>query len=58
MQKRLIVLLTACMLGRSLLIAQIRMDTIPLSLPEAERMFLDSNLQLLAQMYNVDAQKA
>ncbi len=58
MQKRLIVLLTACMLGRSLLIAQIRMDTVALSLPQAERMFLDSNLQLLAQRYNVDAQKA
>jgi outer membrane protein, heavy metal efflux system len=58
MQKRLIVLLLASMLGRSLLIAQIRMDTLPLSLPEAERMFLDSNLQLLAQRYNVDAQKA
>ncbi len=58
MQKRLIVLLLASMLGGSLLIAQIRMDTVPLSLPEAERMFLDSNLQLLAQSYNVDAQKA
>jgi outer membrane protein, heavy metal efflux system len=58
MQKRLIVLLLASMVGRSLLIAQIRMDTVPLSLPEAERMFLDSNLQLLAQRYNVDAQKA
>jgi outer membrane protein, heavy metal efflux system len=58
MQKRLIVLLTACMLCRSLLIAQIRMDTVTLSLPQAERMFLDSNLQLLAQRYNVDAQKA
>src|SRR5260221_198824 len=29
-----------------------------LSLPEAEKMFLDSNLQLLAQRYNIDANKA
>jgi cobalt-zinc-cadmium efflux system outer membrane protein len=58
MQKKLIVLVLACLLGRSLLTAQIRMDTLPLTLPDAERMFLDSNLQLLAQRYNVDAQKA
>jgi outer membrane protein, heavy metal efflux system len=33
-------------------------DTMRLSLRDAEKMFLDSNLQLLAQRYNVDAQKA
>jgi cobalt-zinc-cadmium efflux system outer membrane protein len=33
-------------------------DTMRLSLQQAEKMFLDSNLQLLAQRYNVDAQKA
>src|ERR1700730_5898564 len=58
MQKKLIVLVLACLLGRSLLTAQIHMDTLPLTLPDAERMFLDSNLQLLAQRYNIDAQKA
>ncbi|GGA88099.1 cation transporter [Puia dinghuensis] len=29
-----------------------------LSLPQAEKMFLDSNLQLLAQRYNIDASRA
>ena len=35
-----------------------QLDTLRLSLPQAEKMFLDSNLQLLAQRYNVDASKA
>jgi cobalt-zinc-cadmium efflux system outer membrane protein len=34
------------------------MDTLRLSLPAAEKMFLDSNFQLLAQRYNVDASQA
>ena len=34
------------------------MDTLRLTLPDAEKMFLDSNLQLLAQRYNIDAQQA
>ncbi|HEY4062059.1 MAG TPA: TolC family protein [Puia sp.] len=38
--------------------AQPRQDTLRLALPEAEKMFLDSNLQLLAQRYNIDAGKA
>ncbi|MBN8853315.1 MAG: TolC family protein [Sphingobacteriales bacterium] len=33
-------------------------DTLRLELPRAERMFLDSNLQLIAQKFNVDATKA
>lgn len=33
-------------------------DTLRLSLPDAEKRFLDSNLQLLAAHYNTDAQKA
>jgi len=33
-------------------------DTIPLSLPQAEKRFLDSNLSLLAAQYNIDVQKA
>jgi len=41
-----------------LLKAQPHQDTIRLTLPEAEKMFLDSNLQLLAGRYNVDASKA
>ena len=42
----------------TLLSAQVRKDTIQLRLPQAEKMFLDSNLQLLAQRYNIDANKA
>src|SRR5260221_13865982 len=42
----------------SFLEAQPHQDTVRLSLPEAEKMFLDSNLQLLAQRYNIDANKA
>ena len=38
--------------------AQPHQDTLRLTLDEAEKMFLDSNLQLLAQRYNVDAQQA
>ena len=33
-------------------------DTLRVTLPQAEKMFLDSNLLLLAQKYNIDAQKA
>ncbi|HVS96624.1 MAG TPA: TolC family protein, partial [Puia sp.] len=33
-------------------------DTMRLSLPQAEKLFLDSNFQLLAQRYNVDATRA
>ncbi len=42
----------------SFLSAQVQQDTLRLGLPEAEKMFLDSNLQLLAQRYNIDANKA
>ena len=38
--------------------AQPHQDTLRLQLPEAEKMFLDSNLQLLAQRYNIDANQA
>jgi len=38
--------------------AQPHQDTIRLTLPEAEKMFLDSNFQLLAGRYNIDASKA
>lgn len=33
-------------------------DTLRLDLPKAERIFLDSNLQILAQKYNVEATRA
>ena len=38
--------------------AQPHMDTLRLTLNDAEKMFLDSNLQLLAQRYNIDANQA
>ncbi|HLK28551.1 MAG TPA: TolC family protein [Puia sp.] len=38
--------------------AQIPMDTLRITLSDAEKMFVDSNYQLLAQKYNIDAQKA
>jgi len=34
------------------------MDTLRITLSDAEKMFVDSNYQLLAQKYNIDAQKA
>ena len=39
-------------------LAQPAMDTLRLPLQSAEKMFLDSNLQLLAQRYNIDANQA
>src|ERR1700754_434437 len=38
--------------------AQPKVDTLHLPLQTAEKMFLDSNLQLLAQRYNIDASQA
>ena len=38
--------------------AQQKQDTLTLSLQQSEKIFTDSNLLLLAQHYNVDAQKA
>lgn len=58
MQKRWIILLAGSLFISSLVFAQAPQDTARLRLPEAEKMFLDSNLQLLAQRYNIDANKA
>jgi len=38
--------------------AQTHQDTVRLTLPEAEKAFLDSNFQLLAARYSIDASKA
>jgi cobalt-zinc-cadmium efflux system outer membrane protein len=56
-KKWLPLLLGFCSLS-ALAIAQPAMDTLRLTLPSAEKMFLDSNFQLLAQRYNIDANKA
>lgn len=58
MQKKLVILILISFFTSSLLRAQLHQDTIRLPLPEAEKMFLDSNLLLLAQRYNIDANKA
>jgi outer membrane protein, heavy metal efflux system len=62
MQKRWLALVPALFLalflGNGFVFAQPHQDTLHLALPDAEKMFLDSNLQLLAQRYNIDANKA
>ena len=50
-----LILLLAGNAGRA---QDFRKDTLQLDLPHAERLFLDSNFLLLAQKYNIDAQKA
>jgi cobalt-zinc-cadmium efflux system outer membrane protein len=56
-RKWLALFLSVCSVSSAVL-AQPVMDTLRLPLPAAEKMFLDSNLQLLAQRYNVDANQA
>jgi cobalt-zinc-cadmium efflux system outer membrane protein len=58
MQKKWIILILGSFFISLLVGAQPHQDTVRLSLPEAEKMFLDSNFQLLAQKYNIDANKA
>jgi outer membrane protein, heavy metal efflux system len=57
MLKSLIVFLSICF-TTCIAEAQTVKDTLHLSLAGAEKLFLDSNYQLLAQKYNIDAQKA
>jgi len=52
-----IVFIVFCFI-RSTVAAQMPVDTMYLKLPDAEKMFLDSNFLLLAQKYNVEASKA
>lgn len=58
MQRKWIFLILGSFFISFVLQAQPRQDTMRLPLGEAEKMFLDSNLQLLAQRYNIDANKA
>src|ERR1700753_345780 len=58
MQKKWLILIIGSFFISTLLPAQPRLDTMRVTLPEAEKMFLDSNFQLLAQRYNIDANKA
>jgi outer membrane protein, heavy metal efflux system len=57
MQKRIVPFIVYLFIS-SAIAAQVPADTLQLKLPEAEKFFLDSNLQLLAQRYNIDAQRA
>jgi len=58
MRRKLVTLTLITFFVSPALLAQGRLDTMTLRLPDAEKMFLDSNLQLLAQRYNIDASKA
>jgi cobalt-zinc-cadmium efflux system outer membrane protein len=58
MRKKWFVLILGSFLICPFLKAQPHLDTVRLTLPEAEKMFLDSNFQLLAARYNIDASKA
>src|SRR3984957_8573179 len=56
-KKWLTLFLGSCSISASVF-AQPAMDTLRMPLQSAEKMFLDSNFQLLAQRYNIDATKA
>ena len=56
-KKWLYLLFGLCIIGGSVA-AQPRQDTLHLPLAAAEKMFLDSNLQLLASRYNISANEA
>jgi cobalt-zinc-cadmium efflux system outer membrane protein len=59
MCKKLVVLVyIALFFFQSSIIAQTNSDTVHIKLADAEKTFLDSNLLLLAQKYNVDANEA
>jgi cobalt-zinc-cadmium efflux system outer membrane protein len=58
MQKKLITILTVFTIVTQSLKAQNPVDTFQLSLPEAEKIFLQKNLLLLAAKYNIDANQA
>ena len=56
---RVPVLFFLCSIGNQVVLGQsVSKDSISLSLYQAEKIFIDSNLQLLAQKYNIDAQSA
>jgi cobalt-zinc-cadmium efflux system outer membrane protein len=57
LEKRIVPLIVSFFIT-AVMFAQGAVDTVYIRLPEAERTFLDSNLQLLAQRYNIDAQRA
>jgi cobalt-zinc-cadmium efflux system outer membrane protein len=58
MQKHTFSLLFALCFVTSLLRAQNKPDSLHLTLPDAEKMFVSRNLSLIAQKYNIDINKA
>lgn len=58
MQKKWLFLFAGFCFSSLLTLAQPQTDTLHLPLLSAEKMFLDSNFQLLAQRYSIDASKA
>jgi cobalt-zinc-cadmium efflux system outer membrane protein len=58
MRKKWMIFFALFCLSSLLAVAQPPKDTLRLPLASAEKMFLDSNLQLLAQRYSIDASKA
>lgn len=58
MRKKWMIFFALFSFSSLLAVAQPPKDTLRLPLASAEKMFLDSNLQLLAQRYSIDASKA
>ncbi|ULQ51051.1 TolC family protein [Flavihumibacter fluvii] len=58
MQKTILLLATLLLLLQANSKAQLNTDTIQVTLPAAEKIFLQNNLELLAAKYNIDANKA
>ncbi|HTQ63729.1 MAG TPA: TolC family protein [Puia sp.] len=58
MQKRISLLFFGCLFCCSVMNAQVMPDTLHINLDSAEAIFLRQNFALLAQKYNIDAQKA
>ncbi len=58
MQKKLITVLTIVLIISHAVKAQSSADTLRITLPDAEKIFLQKNLSLLAAKYNIDANQA
>ncbi len=58
LKRHKLLILAFGLIANGTICAQATQDTLTLSLQQAEKTFIDSNFVLLAQHYNVDAQKA
>ena len=57
-RQKLLLVFAFVFISKSVLVAQNPQDTLTVNLQQAEKIFIDSNFILLAQHFNVDAQKA